>query len=163
MGLFGDLINAFEVPRKSKASAYGFLIFFGLFGRHEFYLENYLRGILYIISFVAFSIGWFKPIPILAYISAGILTAFFVFDFFTLWKQVDKWNYVNAGNSLIDTAGEIAGNVISIPLNNAIEEYNGVVKNFKKSKISKRKNRKLRIYWKTYRKPVRLPIRLFLR
>jgi len=137
MGLFGDLVNAFEVPRKSKASAYGFLIFFGLLGRHEFYLEKYLRGILYIVSFVAFAIGWFKPIPILAYISAGILTLFFVFDFFTLWKQVDKWNDENAGNplkeTLIDTAGEIAGNVITIPLNNAIEEYNGVVKDFKKS------------------------------
>jgi len=133
MGLFGDLVNAFEVPRKSKASAYSSLIFLGLFGWHEFYLEKYLRGILYIVSFVAFAIGWFKPIPILAYISAGILTFFFVFDLFTLRRQVDKWNNENAGNPLINTASEIAVSVISIPLNNAIEEYNGVVEDFKKS------------------------------
>jgi len=133
MGFIGDLVDAFEVPRKTKRSAYSSLIFLGLFGWHEFYLENHLRGVLYVVSFAAFMTGWIKPIPILAYISAGILAVSLIFDFFTLWRQVNKWNSENAGNSLIDAAGEIAGNVISIPLNNAIEEYNGVVKIFKKS------------------------------
>ena len=133
MGFLGEILNAFDVPRKSKGSAYASLIFVGLIGWHQFYLENILRGILYVLAFLALMTGWLIPITLLAYIGAGALVIFFVFDFFTLWRQVNKWNEENAGNSLIDMAGQIAGSVISIPLNNAIEEYNGVVANFKKS------------------------------
>ena len=133
MGLFGDIVNAFEVPRKSKGSAYAALVFFGLTGWHEFYLEKHLRGILYILASIAFMIGWNLPIVPLAYISAGVLVVFSIFDLVTLSKQVDNWNNENAGNVLVETAGAIAGEVISIPLNNAIEEYKGTVAEFREA------------------------------
>jgi TM2 domain-containing membrane protein YozV len=130
MGLLGDVVNAFEVPKKGKGSAYGSLIFLGLLGWHEFYLGKKLRGVLYIIGFILLMYGWNMAIVPLAYISAGALVVFFLFDLFTLGKQVDKWNAENAGNVLLDTAGSVAGSALSIPLNNAVEEYNGVVANY---------------------------------
>jgi len=133
MGLFSEILDAFDVPRKSKVHAYVTLIFFGLVGWHQFYLEKKLRGVLYILGYLALVIGWPREIAPLAYIGAGSLFVFYVYDLFTLWKQVDKWNNENAGNLLVDTAGAIAGTALSIPLNNAIGEYNGVVANYKES------------------------------
>jgi len=142
MGLFGDILSAFDVPRKSKGSAYASLIFLGLIGWHSFYLEKKFRGVLYILALAALLIGWQMPITPLAYIGAIVLVVSFVFDLFTLGKQVDKWNNENAGNLLVDIAGRAAGSVISIPLNNAIEEYNGVVANYRNSmgEFSKKKS-----------------------
>jgi TM2 domain-containing membrane protein YozV len=129
----GDIVNAVEIPRKEKGKAYASLIFLGLLGWHEFYLEKILRGILYIVGLVCLLVGWHQKQLLLASISGGILLVFWLFDLFTLWKQVDKWNVKNAGNPLLDMAGEMAGEVISIPLNNAVEEYNGIVAGFQKT------------------------------
>jgi TM2 domain-containing membrane protein YozV len=130
MGILGDIVNAFEVPKKSKGSAYAALIFVGLLGWHQFYLGKKLRGVLYVVVFILLMYSWNTTMVPLAYITSLMLLIFFLFDLFTLGKQVDKWNAENAGNALVEAAGSVAGAALSIPLNNAIEEYNGVVSGF---------------------------------
>jgi hypothetical protein len=141
MGFWGEVFNAFNRPAKEKGKAYAALIFLGLVGWHEFYLEKTFRGMLYILGFILLMLGqignivrivfgttiiWRLPIGPLAYIGCAMLAVFFLFDLFTLGKQVDKWNAENA-NRVTRAAGKVAGNVISIPLKNAVEEYNGIV------------------------------------
>jgi TM2 domain-containing membrane protein YozV/predicted nuclease with TOPRIM domain len=144
MGVIGNIIDAFETPRKKKKEAYASLIFLGFLGWHQFYLGKRLRGILYIVGLVCLLVGWRQERLLLAGISGGILLAFWLFDLFTLGRQVNKWNMENAGNSLLTIAGEMAGGVISIPLNNAVEEYNGIVTDYKNT-IKEFKKKKKRV------------------
>jgi TM2 domain-containing membrane protein YozV len=165
----GALYNAFEVPPKEKGGAYARLIFLGLVGWHMFYMEKPGRGFLYILSFAAMMLGWILRIPLLGflltllldlfstsiipmtqYIGAGALIVFFVFDLITLGHQVDKWNATHeTGNLIGNRAGKALSNVISIPLKNAANEYNGVVETYqgaigefnrKRKKIKKLQN-----------------------
>jgi ABC-type transporter Mla subunit MlaD len=134
MGLLGDIINVFEVQRKEKLTAYIYLIVGGFLGGHEFYLEKKLRGFLYVVAYIILLYGWGEERSLLlACIGSGVLLVFWVFDLITLGKQVDKWNDENAGNSLIETAGKLASGALSIPLNNAVKEYNDVTANFQNS------------------------------
>jgi TM2 domain-containing membrane protein YozV len=135
MGFFdtvGGIVNAFDVPRKEKRGAYARLIFLGLLGWHEFYLAKTARGVLYIVSFAVLMLGRFLHIPIALYAlyaGAGALIVFWLFDLFTLGRQVDKWN-AHAGNIILDKAGELTASAISIPLQNACNEYDGVVQTY---------------------------------
>jgi tetratricopeptide (TPR) repeat protein len=152
MGFWGDMagmaLNAAEVPCRKRGGAYARLVFLGLVGWHMFYLEKTVRGVLYILAFAALMFGWilripllgyflslllsilggFRIIPMVQYIGAGALIVFWIFDLFTLWHQVDRWNATHeTGNLILNAAGRAASQVISIPLKNAVEEYNGVV------------------------------------
>jgi tetratricopeptide (TPR) repeat protein len=134
----GVILNAAEVPRKEKGGAYARLIFLGLAGWHMFYLEKTVRGVLYILSFAALMLGWFLDwlpySPMMRYIGAGALIVFWVFDLFTLWHQVDRWNATHeTGNLILNAAGRAASHAISIPLKNAAEEYNGVVETYQEA------------------------------
>jgi TM2 domain-containing membrane protein YozV len=137
MGFFdiaGAVINMFDVPRKERGGAYARLIFLGLVGWHEFYLDKTVRGALYILSFAVLMIGWFSGTPTVQYAGAGALVVFWVFDLVTLWHQVDKWNATHeTGNLILNAAGKVASNVISISLKNAAEEYNGVVEAYRRA------------------------------
>jgi TM2 domain-containing membrane protein YozV len=133
-----SVVQALEIPAKEKGKAYAYLIFMGLLGAHEFYLEKVFRGILYILSFIVLAIGFFIDFLGIGtdsamwcrYIGTALLLVFWLFDFLTLGKQVDKWNSENYhGNIALDAAGTVAGNLINIPYNTALEEYNGFVNN----------------------------------
>jgi hypothetical protein len=105
MGLFGDIVNAFEVSRKTKRSAYASLLFLGLLGWHAFYMEKKLRGFLYLAGFADLMAGWWKHILLLACIGSAFLLLLWLFDLFTLGRQIDKWNEVadiNAGKVIIE-------------------------------------------------------------
>jgi TM2 domain-containing membrane protein YozV len=58
---------------KSKGTAYLLWVFLGPFGAHRFYLEKIGTGILYLLTFGIFGIGW-------------------LIDLFTLGTQVDAYN-----------------------------------------------------------------------
>jgi hypothetical protein len=58
---------------KSKTTAYVLWFFFGLWGGHRFYLGRPGMGILYLFTLGLFGVGW-------------------IYDLFTLSKQVDKYN-----------------------------------------------------------------------
>jgi TM2 domain-containing membrane protein YozV len=60
-------------PHKSKFVAYFLCIFLGIFGAHRFYLKKKDTGTLYFLTLGIFGIGW-------------------IFDLFTLWQQVEKYN-----------------------------------------------------------------------
>lgn len=61
--------------RKDKAIAYILLIFIGGFiGLHRFYLGKVGTGILFLLTFGLFGFGW-------------------IYDLFTLGRQVDNYNY----------------------------------------------------------------------
>jgi TM2 domain-containing membrane protein YozV len=64
------------VPIKSKGVAYLLWFFLGLFGAHRFYLEKIGTGILYLLTFGVFGIGW-------------------LIDLFTLGGQVDTYNILH--------------------------------------------------------------------
>jgi TM2 domain-containing membrane protein YozV len=64
------------VPIKSKGVAYLLWFFLGVFGAHRFYLEKIGTGILYLLTFGFFGIGW-------------------LFDLFTLGGQVDTYNILH--------------------------------------------------------------------
>lgn len=44
--------------RKSVRTAYLFAIFLGIFGGHHFYLNRWFMGIVYLLTFGIFGIGW---------------------------------------------------------------------------------------------------------
>jgi TM2 domain-containing membrane protein YozV len=90
MDLF--VIDTFDFSRKTKRSAYALLLLFGLLGWHAFYMKKKLRGFLYLAGFAALMAGWRKHILLLACISGAFLLLLWLFDLFTLRKQVDKWN-----------------------------------------------------------------------
>lgn len=46
-------------PMKSSGTAYLIWFFFGLFGGHRFYLNYVGTGIIYLLTFGLFGIGWF--------------------------------------------------------------------------------------------------------
>ncbi len=58
---------------RSKGIDYLFLIFFGVFGVHKFYLGKVGVGILYLFTGALLGIGW-------------------IYDLFTLGNQVDVYN-----------------------------------------------------------------------
>jgi TM2 domain-containing membrane protein YozV len=58
---------------KSKTVAYILLIFGGIWGAHHFYLRRPGKGLLYLFTWGLFSLGW-------------------IYDFFTLGRQVDEAN-----------------------------------------------------------------------
>jgi TM2 domain-containing membrane protein YozV len=64
------------VPIKSKGVAYLLWFFLGVFGAHRFYLEKIGTGILYLLTFGVFGIGW-------------------LIDLFTLGGQVDTYNILH--------------------------------------------------------------------
>ena len=64
------------VPIKSKGVAYLLWFFLGFFGAHRFYLEKIGTGVLYLLTFGVFGIGW-------------------LFDLFTLCGQVDTYNILH--------------------------------------------------------------------
>lgn len=59
---------------KSLGVAYLLWFFFGVLGVHHFYLGKVVRGVLYLLTFAWFTIGWWV-------------------DLFTLPRQVDMVNY----------------------------------------------------------------------
>jgi len=63
---------------KSKGTAYLLWFFLGLIGVHRFYLEKIGTGILYLLTFGFFGVGWF-------------------IDLFTLGGQVDTYNAIHGG------------------------------------------------------------------
>jgi hypothetical protein len=67
------------VEVKSKGVAYVLWLFFGLFGIHRFYLDKIGTGVLYLLTFGVFGIGW-------------------IIDLFTLGNQVDTYNLLHSGN-----------------------------------------------------------------
>jgi TM2 domain-containing membrane protein YozV len=138
VNVFLGAVLAAEVQCKKKGGAYAQLIFLGLVGWHMFYLEKTMRGILYILSFAALMLGWFLHIPPAQYAGAGALIVFWVFDFFTLGHQVNKWNAVHAGNII----GRITSNAISKPLKEAAKEYNDVVKPYRDALKSFKRKKK---------------------
>jgi TM2 domain-containing membrane protein YozV len=66
------------VQVKSKGVAYLLWFFLGIFGAHRFYLEKIGTGILYLLTFGVFGIGW-------------------IIDLFTLGGQVDTYNALHGG------------------------------------------------------------------
>ena len=66
-------MNTKEKNMKSKTTAYLLCIFFGFLGAHKFYLRKPGMGILYWLTAAIFGIGW-------------------LYDLFTLGKQVDQFN-----------------------------------------------------------------------
>ena len=64
------------VPIKSKGVAYLLWFFLGILGAHRFYLGKIGTGILYLLTFGVFGIGW-------------------LIDLFTLGGQVDSYNILH--------------------------------------------------------------------
>jgi TM2 domain-containing membrane protein YozV len=58
---------------KSKSTAYILCIFLGVFGAHKFYLNRNGMGLLYLLTFGVFGLGW-------------------IIDLFTLNNQVEICN-----------------------------------------------------------------------
>jgi TM2 domain-containing membrane protein YozV len=71
---------------KSKGTAYLLWLFLGVFSAHRFYLGQIGIGILYLLTFQLFGIGW-------------------IIDFFILGGMVDKYNLMHG------FAGPNRGNV----------------------------------------------------
>ncbi|MDR2708728.1 MAG: TM2 domain-containing protein, partial [Elusimicrobiota bacterium] len=67
------------VEAKSKGVAYLLWFFLGLLGAHRFYLDKIGTGVLYLLTFGVFGIGW-------------------IIDLFTLGNQVDTYNLLHSGN-----------------------------------------------------------------
>ena len=58
---------------KSRSTAYILCIFLGVFGAHKFYLNKKGMGLIYLLTFGVFGLGW-------------------IIDLFTLNNQVDIYN-----------------------------------------------------------------------
>lgn len=59
---------------RSKLIAYLMLIFLGVIGIHKFYVNKNVMGVVYIFTAGLFGIG-------------------LIYDLFTLWRQVELYNY----------------------------------------------------------------------
>ncbi|WP_210412563.1 AAA family ATPase [Leptospira meyeri] len=86
---------------KSIVKAYIYLILFSLFGIHQFYLEKNIRGVSYLFSLFLFIVfvGSYEPgesgSKLIGFIVSIILLFMiisYLYDFFTLWRQVKEYN-----------------------------------------------------------------------
>ena len=66
------------IPVKSKFVAYLLWFFLGILSAHKFYLGKIGIGILYLVTFQLFCVGW-------------------LIDLFTLGNQVDLYNALHGG------------------------------------------------------------------
>ena len=93
---------------KSKSIAYVLWFFLGVFSAHRFYLDKIGSGILYLVTFQLFGIGWF-------------------IDLFILSGMVDKYNLMHG--LMTTTRGNINQNQnvvvnVTAPQTNSTETYN---------------------------------------
>ncbi|GBD04429.1 hypothetical protein HRbin19_01744 [bacterium HR19] len=98
-----DKLKIIEVEflrhKKDTLTAYIFLVFFWFIGLHKFYLGRNTEGVIFlslpVLSSVFTIFGFFMINDFFFYsglVLAGIFALMFVFDLFTLWKQVEKAN-----------------------------------------------------------------------
>jgi|GEM_PF-837867 TM2 domain-containing membrane protein YozV len=85
--------------KKDTLTAYIFLVFFWFIGLHKFYLGKNTEGVIFlslpVLSSVFTIFGFFMVNDLFFYsglVLAGGFALVFIFDLFTLWKQVEKAN-----------------------------------------------------------------------
>ena len=72
---------------KSKLTAYLLLFFLGLLGAHRFYLGKVGTGLIYLFTFGLLGFGW-------------------IYDLFTLGRQVDIYNLIYGGEGRLRNTNE---------------------------------------------------------
>ena len=75
--------------KKSYIIAYGFLVVLGPFGAHHFYLNNYLFGLLYLLTGGFFGIGVVMDIFLLP-LYVWVYNRYFVEDWNMIWSKIGR-------------------------------------------------------------------------